>query len=292
MRRRLTALLVALALTSVGAFLMPEAAHARKHAQSTAVPAPLLGGFRVKDITWATADAQIGPGKVTREFYGTLPTTFSDFGLPLGVKIVVSYKTLTTNVAAYLRSIPAGRDVELAFHHEPEGDYTTGAQFVSEFNGQEQVAHAAAPAVPFDYIGLSYHYMTGQDTSWLPPAADRYYVDSYQRGGTGYSKIQPLPQTPQFVNFAASLKAAGHRFDGFTEYGRGVIPTGGVISVADVSARQQVYSTDRAYIDSTLRPATPHPFVWAYWYTSGSAGQWRLLDGASQQAWRSASTTP
>jgi hypothetical protein len=90
-------------------------------------------------------------------------------------------------------------------------------------------------------------------------------------------------------NYIKELKAKGKAFCGFTEYGRGVVPVGGSISQATIDARIKVFSVDAVYLKSI-----PTVEVWSYWYTTDGANpnvqgdQWRLLDPASQAAWRAA----
>lgn len=246
----------------------------------------MLVGARVNDISWSQATNEIGSLKVTRLFYDTLPTTFSREGIPLGVTLIVSYKTQNTNVASYVSSIPSNQAVQLVYHHEPEGDYTSGSTFVSQFNAQEQIAHQANPTVPFAFIAGGYQYgapgRNGYDGSFIPPNADRYYLDSYQRG-TAASPIQPASQDPSVQRYITLLNQRGKLFNGFTEYGRGVVPQGGTLTDAMVQQRVNVFSADDNYLHNL-----PGVQVWSYWYTTdlASGDQWRLTDSTSQHAWR------
>jgi hypothetical protein len=252
---------------------------------------PLLVGARTNDISWSQATSEVGALKVTRLFYGTLPTKFTRQGIPEGVELIVSYKTQNTNVASYLASIPHGEAVQLAYHHESEGDYADGSTFVSQFNAQEQIAHQANPAIPFVFIGGGYQYgsakRSGYDGSFIPPAADRYYLDSYQQGITG-SPLRPASQDPSVQRFITLLHERGKQFNGFTEYGRGMTDSTHPLTADLVQQRLNVLSADDTYLRSL-----PGFQVWSYWYTNDSktAGtnpvkQWRLTDTKSQQAWR------
>ncbi len=249
----------------------------------TPTPSNLLVGARAADVSFSAMDATIGPVRVTRTFYtGTLPATFSRGTVTAGVKIIVSYKTPSANTASYVKSIPAGADVELCFHHEPEGDYAHGADFVKAFDIEADVVHKANPAMHFDYIALGYAYQggptssAGMDGSYVPDKSDFNYVDSYQR-----SAIQPAQTDPKVQNFIKALHAKGKKFNGFTEYGRGVVAPGASFNQSIATARAKIIAVDATYI-KTL----PDVNVWAYWYTTGSAGQWRFTDSASIDAWK------
>ncbi len=223
---------------------------------------------------------------MTRLFYETLPTVFSRQGIPEGVLLIVSYKEQATNLASYLASVPRDQAVQLAYHHEPEGDYASGSTFVSQFNTQEQIARQANPAVPFVFIAGGYQYRSaernGYDGSFIPPAADLYYLDSYQQGVTG-SLIRPASQDPGIQRYLTLLHQRGKQFNGFTEYGRGMTDSTHPLTSTLVKQRLSVFAADATYLRSL-----PGVRVWCYWYTTdlASGDQWRLTDAASQQAWR------
>lgn len=249
----------------------------------------LLVGARSADTTFASMNSTIGPVRVTRAFYpGTLPAKFSQGAVPAGVKIIVSYKTPSANTALYVKSIPAGVNVEIAFHHEPEADYGTvasvaGATFVKAFNAEAKTIHAANRAMRVAFIGGGYQYRTGGlgiGGYFIPPSADDFYLDSYQR-----TTIVPAQQDSHVQNFLKELAKRGHHFNGFTEYGRGVTPAGATPSSTQAAARAAVIKTDNAYLRSL-----PTVDVWAYWYTTdlASGDQWRFTDAASVKAWRAA----
>jgi hypothetical protein len=195
----------------------------------------LLVGARSADTTFTSMNSLIGPVKVTRAFYpGALPTKFTYGGVTTGVKIIVSYKSPSSNTALYVKSIPAGVNVEMAFHHEPEGptDYagdaaTGGAAFVKAFNAEATVIHNANPLMRVAFIAGTYQYRGGVNSSrgiggyFIPSLADDFYGDSYQR-----STMTPAQNDPRVQNFIKELAKKGHTFNGFTEYGRGVIASG------------------------------------------------------------------
>lgn len=251
----------------------------------TAPPASssLLIGARAQDESFATVNSQTGPVKVTRLFYsGSLPKTFDRQGIPAGVKLIISYKTPDTGVAAYAKSIPAGQDVELAYHHEPEADYPSGATFVAEFNRQAGLIHAANRNIPVAFIAGMYQYksgLNGYDGSYIPTTQDRSYADSYLPTA---ASIVPAQAEVRLTRYRALLAAKGKTWDGFTEYGRGVIRGGAAFDQAVATKRANIIPVDAQWM------ATTKARVWAYWYTTdlASGDQWRFTDTASSNAWR------
>ena len=266
------------------------------HRTPTPTPTPtstrsLLVGARSSDISFSSMTAQLGPVKITRLFYtGTLPTRFAQGDIPAGVKIIVSYKKASANTTSYVHSVPVGVDVELAFHHEPEGpnDYlgdpsVAGPAFVKAFDAEAATVHAANPSTRIAFIGGAYQYQGGHGGDrglggyFMPTTADDYYLDSYQR-----NTIVAASEDVRVQNFIKELAARHHEFNGFTEYGRGVIPNGGSANADVAAARAAVIKTDATYINTL-----PNVDVWAYWFTTDKASndQWRFTDDASLKAW-------
>ncbi len=259
---------------------------------STAKP-KILVGARARDITFAQMNSEIGPVRATRVFYTKLPASFDTTMFPRDVKVIVSYKDPSANTAAYVRSIPADANVEMAFHHEPEGlkDFpgppnVAGPRFVKAFTTQAQLIRAANPKIRVAFIGGSYQYRPtggrGIGGFFIPSTADDYYLDSYQR-----IRIIPAAEDPRIQNFIAELTKKDLSFNGFTEYGRGLTPPGAPSSAAEAAARAKVIATDAAWLQ-----AQPKVNLWIYWYTPAlaSGAQWRFTDPASVKAWRAQSS--
>lgn len=248
---------------------------------------PVSIGARVTDISWDQAANEIGPLKVTRLFYHALPGKYTRGSIPAGVKLIISFKDPSTNVANYVKSIPSSEDIELVFHHEAENDYADPATFVGDFNTAQGNIKNINPAIPVAFIAGGWQYgaaaRKGYSGAFIPPNADFYYMDSYQRKYLSPASIDPSVQ--RYMNLLADR---GKEFNGFTEYGRGVVPFGGKLDPTVAAARIALFPVDAEYLQSlgTVR-------VWCYWYTIDGANpknktpdQWRMLDAPSQKAWR------
>lgn len=257
-------------------------------AAAQAPAARIVGAHGLNTADWLACQAAIGaPFGCQRVFYpGALPAAFggSDAaGLPAGVTAVVSYKTQTTNVAAYVASIPAARPAIMVYHHEPEGDYGSGSQFVSEFVAQAALIRAQSkPNVRVAMCAVAYQYTGGPgssiglDGSYLPPASavDLYTVDAYQPLPDGNG----LAGDPKWNNWLALVRNRG-KLLGLTEYGLGT--NGG-----QVALRASVIRKDAAY----LRSALPALELWTYWDIDDTASEgpthdYKLTDAAGQLAW-------
>ena len=245
-------------------------------------------GARVHDISWQRVTGEIGGLRVTRLFYRQLPKTFSRQGVPKGVLLIVSYKKPNTNVASYVRGVPTGNQVQSVIRREPEADYSRGSTFVSQFNAQRRLAKRARPHLRFAFIGGGFAYRAKQSgyrrcvhpTARRPvlprllPARRQLVAHPTGRKGPNRAALHPV------------VARIGHRFNGFTEYGRGAVDRQHPLTQAMVTQRERVFAADNRYLRSL-----PGVRVWAYWYTTdlGSSRQWRLTDARSQQAWRAVS---
>lgn len=246
-----------------------------------------------RGTAWTTANSTIGPLQTQRVFYSTtLPTTFAKSQcapLPGNVMCIVSYKTANTNVASFVSSIPAGRGapVMMVFHHEPENDFPSGADFVSEFDAQSAAIRAAARSaglstgptgeVEVDMTAGSYQYGTasrhGYDCSYIPPASavDHYTVDVYQ------GELGGLAKNTGFVRWLTCTRGKGIN-RGITEYGLG--------DCQGNTAREQDMAADAAYLPTVL----PHLYLLEYWWvntTSACDQSWQFTDAATIAEWKS-----
>lgn len=285
------AFVLAAAFAAANAGVASAAKSSGATSTGTVTARKLLVGARAADMSFTSMNSLIGPVKVTRAFYsGGLPTKFSAGNVTPGVKIIVSYKAKSANTAAYVKSIPAGTNVSITYHHEPEGptDYAgtaavAGATFVKEFDAEAAVIHQANPLIRVAFIAGTYQYQGGASSSrgigghFIPKLADDFYGDSYQR-----TTLTPAQKDPRVQNYMKELAAKGKNFNGFTEYGRGVIASGGSYSQTVANARIAVMKADAIYL-ATL----PNVDVWSYWYTTdiASGDQWRFTDTGSINTW-------
>jgi hypothetical protein len=263
----------------------PAGAQAAKPAGA---PPPVATWIGARSIPWPTGNTAIGPLKTQRVFYpSALPARYSASqcaSLPAGVMCVISYKTPGTNVASFVKSIPASRPVMMIFHHEPEGgDFASGAQFVSEFESQSDLIRSAAAAAGLTNVQVAmaagtYQYQPGKagtNCSYIPPAhyVDHYTADVYQ------PRLGGLQNRSGFVRWRACTQGLG-RSRGVTEYGLG--------SCSGAASRQQTMAADAVY----LRSAFPHLYLLEYWWVDdsnvGPCRNWKFTDQATISEWRSA----
>ena len=252
---------------------------------------------------WNTVNSQIGPGQTHRLFYsGALPASFDADGTPADVTIVVSYKTQTTNVVSYINSIPAGRQVIVIYHHEPENDYGAGSQFVSEFKAQSTLIRAHAGAnVKIAMCALGYQYGAGNNADakagnylrGLGPYVDYFTIDVYQgQDGTGKSgawnwTANGLASDPDWLNWLKVVTNASIvgtlRPVGITEYG--------IYDPVGNAARNARLQLDAAYLTSSFPAAggaiSDFPLCqWLYWYEANTTPEPVFTDAATIATWQ------
>jgi hypothetical protein len=235
---------------------------------------------------WSTGNSAIGPLKTQRLFYpSALPASYSASqcaSLPAGVMCVISYKAPSTNVASFVKSIPASRPVMMIFHHEPEGDFASGVQFVSEFESQSDLIRSAAAAAGLTNVQVAmaaatFQYQPGKagtNCSYIPPAhyVDHYTADVYQ------PRLGGLQNRSGFVRWRDCTQGLG-RTRGLTEYGLG--------SCSGTTSREQTMVADAAY----LRSAFPFLYLLEYWWMDdsnvGPCRNWKFTDPATITEWKS-----
>jgi hypothetical protein len=249
------------------------------------------GGLTNALSSWNAANTAIGPLRTDRVFYQTLPSNYwadrDCSGLPAKVMCIVSYKTPTTNVAAYVKSIPSGRPVIMVFYHEPEGGgFSTGSAFVTAFEAQSNLIRAAAGRSNIQVAmvaGTSRQYANrsgrGWDCSYIPSAryVNHYFADIYDPTG------DLLENDPGFTRWRYCT-AGRHRSRGITEWGIG--PTRCITSGL---TRAEVMARDEQWL---LGPF-PLMYLLEYWWvdnsaTGGACADWKFSSPAEVSAWKSA----
>lgn len=245
----------------------------------------LLIGARAKEATGTLAqafngaDATLGPLKVTRCFEGALPSAHVPI-TPDGVQEIVSYKSSTAaNAASFVASMRPGS--LLAFHHEPEADYPSGADFVKAFTAEAEKVHAAGGTL--GHIAGGYQWRKGKagaDGSFLPPVdvCDWYGFDTYRLGTDNtFNAILPLEQVDEFQRWLGFVKDRGLPLR-VTEYGRGIVSA----SPGADAKRAAAIAADGPYLAGLGFEA----FI--LWWTNESPGEdWKFTDQGSIDAFRS-----
>lgn len=245
--------------------------------------AHVIGAYTSGSLTgFTSAEKTIGNLGTTRLFYsGELPASFSgrtEAQLPAGVLPVVSYKTPTTNVVSYVKSVT--RPLVLIFHHEPENDFSTGSDFVQAFSAQSKLIRSAGNShVQVATAALGYRYKTGGNGvggAYIPAASDVdiYAIDIYQHQSWAWPS-QGLANYDQWLNWLSCVKNSGRPL-AITEYG--IDNTGG-----GDSARNARLKEDAAYLRQTFHGN----LAWfSYWYANTSYN-YQFTDAVTISTWKS-----
>src|SRR6266568_693984 len=188
-------------------------------------------GNTLADFQWASGiiggTAGLGCDKY---FYGTLPSSFVNekgYSLPAGVLPIICYKTQNTNVVSYCNSV--NRDIWLIYYQEPEGNFTNGSTFVSQFKAQSDLIHGVgnshikvvmcAGGYNYrDYAGnainldaLKGNYLRGLGN--ISPVSGKPYAeimahDCYQGSGDWDWPTNGLANFPIWLNWLALVTGA------------------------------------------------------------------------------------
>ena len=246
-----------------------------------------------------TANTSVGPVMTARYFNGgALPAKFAGTiydQLPAGVIPIISYKTMNTNVASFVKSVT--KPTWIIYHHEPEGnDYPNGAAFVNEFKSQSDLIRAQNnPFVKVVMCAGSYQYRNGgngTDGSYLPPSryVDYYTIDIYQHQSQAWSwSSKGLENNQAWVNWTALVRPLGKPF-GITEYG---IDQDNTTTALANSTRNERIKLDCAYLRANFTP--DELILWEYWWIDVGAGgnpstspneYYQFTDSATENTWK------
>jgi hypothetical protein len=271
-------------------------------------PAPMLIGAAALQTVpeWHSANSEIGPLQTQRIFYkGAPPTSYAGSycsELRAGITCIVSYKTQTTNVASYVKSIPPGRKVIFIFHHEPENDTfsgpgTNGQNFVSDFEAQSSLIRSSARGAANIKVAMAaeaFQYQPG--TRWdnggqcgyIPPVryVDYYLADIYEPDPSGRDLPHSVVRT-QWDTWLGCVKAANQGAAhpaalGIAEYGLGTL--------AGNTVREETMAADNTYLKRIL----PIFGLWEYWWEDNSIDggctasncDWQFTDPATVREWQ------
>ena len=246
------------------------------------------GGYTAQD--WTDTNTTIGPLQSDKEFYdgnGTpvLPAQWDstdnvcyEIEQSLGSAdaaawpvCVLAYQTQRTEAqfAAFFQDLPPAQMVIMVFHQEPEGDFTSGAQFVGQFTTQSQRIRDAAGAAPNIFVAedsASSKYATGgvgADCSYIVPSAatDFYLVDHYDEQADGKN----LPAETAGQNWTNWLTCVHeqplHKPIGLAEYGLDCTTN------PDQTVVTNEMLADKGYLKA-IPGATEPTVMWEYWYSA------------------------
>lgn len=246
---------------------------------------------------FAAANTAIGPLQSDKFFYSpttSLPSSYSgtncatDQAANPGVTCVIAYKVATTNVAAFVASIPAGDNVIMTWWQEPENDTfsgsgTNGQNFVTDFNAQAALIRASTTSsnianvfVADDALGYQYAAGTGHNDggapsscSFIPSASnvDFYLDDQYQltSNGGNLSTNTGSGSNAEWNGWLGCVSGQDKPI-GIAEYGVNCGQAGGTGSAPNALTTSQEFAADSTYLSG--EPAGLPVVMWEYWYNS------------------------
>ena len=254
---------------------------------------------------FASANSTIGPLQSDKIFYSpssSLPATYSGSncaGLPAAVTCLISYKVMTTNVASYVESIPAGRPVIFTFFQEPEASsfsydgMTGGPAFVAEFENQAALIRAsavtagnsasimiAADANGYQYDPGTSHNLggagTGGSCAFTVPSGytDFYLGDFYEPTASGNNLAADSSESPMWDGWLGCVSPQDKPI-GIAEYGLNyTTPTS-----ANGLTTSQAFAADNSYLAG--QPDGLPVVMWEYWYDNNANGYFEFTPGGS-----------
>lgn len=233
------------------------------------------------------ANSAIGPLQADKMFYSpskALPAAYSASTcakLPAAVTCVLAYKVLTTNVASFVRSIPAGRDTIMVWWQEPENDRfsgpgSNGQNFVSDFEAQSRLIRGSVTAANISSVFVAmdaggYQYDAGSKHNlggagggcyFIPPAryVDFYLGDHYEAKATGVSLPNGGAPGAEWRGWLGCV-APRNKPIGVAEYGlNGINPP----HYANAPTTSQTFAADNSYLES--QPDGLPVVLWEYWW--------------------------
>lgn len=257
---------------------------------------------------WEGGNSAIGPLQDNKIFYSTtIPTSWTGsdcadlYNAGHKVTCILAFKATQTQAqfASYLAGVPADQQIIFVPHQEPEnGDYTSGALFVSYFKDQATKIRAAAADAPnimvmMDSSGSGYlNGHPGANCSYIVPPAqgngdggtDGYLIDYYQEqpNGTAIPTGQNPERWKNWQNCIAtgSSTTAGtiSRPIGLGEFGYGV--TGGpgnCVGPTEATRNSSLAADLTAFQNQTDTSGAP-AMVASYWWVDDSLSEGACRD--------------
>jgi len=218
---------------------------------------------------WLSANQDVGPLRTQRVYHGHLPASFAgtqESQLPAGVVPIVSYRTRTTNVLSYVRSV--NRPTILIFAYNPEARMSA-EDFTIAFEEQSSIIHSVHNRNLRVAVSAQIHaYQTRVNPSavrcgYIPPPS---YVD-YYLAAVYEPYLQGITRTDQggFVVWQHCTNGL-RRSRGLVEYGLG-LGIDGKRSCRPEAERTRVLRDDVEY----LRKNLPDLEILEYWWTTTAA---------------------
>lgn len=251
---------------------------------------------------FGNANSAIGPLQADKMFYTpthAVPAAYSASTcakLPADVTCVLAYKVPTTNVASFVRSIPAGRNTIMVWYQEPEnnkfsGPGSNGQNFVSDFEVQSNLIRDSVTAANISNVFVAmdaegYQYDPGSNHNlggagggcfFIPPAryVDFYLNDQYEDAATGAS-LPDIAGQPgaEWRGWLGCVASQGKPI-GVAEYGLNGINSP---DNANGPTTSQALAADNSYLES--QPDGLPVVLWEYWwYDNGD--HWQFTSGGS-----------
>jgi Carbohydrate binding domain len=241
---------------------------------------------------WLGTNRTIGALQSSKEFWNEteyLPNQWNEpsnscYEIELSVpnsanwpSCIIAYKDQesVSQIAAFFANLPTAQMVIMVYYNEPEGNFPSGAQFVSEFEAQSNNIRAAASDAPNIFVAedsLGYQYgsrssdSAGTGCGYIvnPAYTDFYLDDHYDQGANGMS----LPDETsgptgdsdgqKWLNWLGCVQSMNKPL-GLAEYGLDCTTNPDQPVVTDEM------SADDKYLGA-VPGATEPTIMWEYWY--------------------------
>jgi len=262
-------------------------------AQAGTRAAKLIGAY---SDNWPLAESTIGPLHTNKFFYEELPASYADSATngqpgcgaknssggwiypPSQVTCIIVYDTATTNLKAFIQSIPSNRNVIIGYCNEPEGTHDVQGEcgygatnFVSTFENQStliQQYDGDATNIKIAEVSEAWEYAAGTDHDnggaspdcpYIVPSQylNFYLIDVYEPGLTAARNLGGDLQWNTWVGCTSGMGVPR----GIAEYG-----------ILCGNANSPIVTKTLADDDAYLKANFPNLEVWEYWYTNQAGG--------------------
>ena len=237
--------------------------------------------------------SEFGGLAVDRVFYSGLPVAWPGTAGYSNGPVVVSFKASPQSVLAgaydttlrdWFATAPRGRPIWWSYYHEPEDQIAAGAFTAADYRAAWQriasLADAAGnPDLHATLILMCYTLEASSGRSFADyypggTVIDTIAFDCYNQLASKGSYVSP---TAQFAGVLAEAAATGKPW-GIAEFGSQLV------AGDNGSGRAAWLQASGAWLAA-------HNAAFVTYFDSPVAGEYRLLDAPSQQAWRTVITT-